>query len=169
MEMQLELMQSLKHIRLVATDCDGVLTDGGMYYTASGDQIKRFHSLDGMGFVRLHAHGIRTAVITGDDSPILRQRMKKLPVDDLLLSTVDKLEALEKLCEKYSITMQQIAYIGDDCYDLAAITACGFGCVPASAFEAYKQQADYVTVRAGGHGCFREIAEIILSNGDFLI
>lgn len=169
MQTRLDRIQRLKNIRLLATDCDGVLTDGGMYYTASGDRTKRFHSLDGIGFIRLHAHGIRTAVITGDDSPILQQRMRKLPVDDLILGTVNKLEALEALCEKYTLTMRQIAYIGDDCYDLAAITACGFGCVPASAFEEYKQQADYVTVRAGGYGCFREVAELILSGGGFLI
>lgn len=153
----------LSKIRLVASDCDGVLTDGGMYYTADGDVMKRFHVLDGMGFVLLREAGIKTAIITAEKNPLLEKRAEKLKIDYLYTGSKDKLAVLSELCRELNISLEEAAYIGDDTFDVPAIKACGFGCVPGDAFDEIKAAADYVTNRGGGQGAFREMANMILS------
>lgn len=160
---QFNSLQDYSHIRLVATDCDGVLTDAGMYYTEQGDEIKKFNTLDGMGFELLRERGIKTAIITSEKTSLVARRGNKLKVDDIILGVKDKLKALEALCEKYQILMTEVVYIGDDIFDLPAIIACGLGCSPASANDNIKIKADYITNRRGGEGCFREIVDLILS------
>lgn len=154
------------NIKLVASDCDGVLTDGGMYYTENGDIMKKFNVLDGMGFHMLKEKGIKTAIITGENNPLLQTRSEKLKVDYLITDTKDKLGALKKLCEEIKITIEEAAYIGDDIFDIPAIKECGFGCAPNSAFMNIKKHADYVTQRNGGEGAFREVAEIIVQQNE---
>lgn len=157
------MIKDLSKIKLVASDCDGVLTDGGMYYTAEGDIMKRFHVLDGMGFVLLREAGIKTAIITAESNKLLEKRAEKLKIDYFCTGTKDKLGALSGICSEMGITIKEAAYIGDDIFDLPAIKECGFGCVPADAFDNIKKYADYVTERGGGYGAFREIANIILA------
>ena len=96
---EMELTARLKKIKLVASDCDGVLTDGGLYYTEDGLEIKRFHVLDGMGFLMLKEHGIKTAIITGENNPLVKKRADKLKVDFLILGTKDKIGAIQSICE----------------------------------------------------------------------
>ena len=149
-------------IKLVATDCDGVLTDGGMYYTEQGDVMKKFNVIDGVGFERLRENGIKTAIITAESNPLLQKRAEKLKVDYLFTGSKDKLELLKKLCNQLNISLSETAYIGDDTFDVPAIEKCGFGCAPSSAFDNIKEKAKYVTTRKGGEGAFREMVEIIL-------
>ncbi len=149
-------------IKLVASDCDGVLTDGGMYYTEQGDIMKKFNVLDGMGFVLLREAGVKTAIITAEKNPLLEKRVRKLKVDYFRAGSKNKLEELSEICRDLNITLQEAAYIGDDTFDVPAIKACGFGCVPGDAFDEIKEAADYVTKRGGGYGAFREMANIIL-------
>lgn len=149
-------------IKLVASDCDGVLTDGGMYYTEQGDIMKKFNVLDGMGFVLLREVGIKTAIITAEKNPLLEKRARKLKVDYFRTGSKDKLGVLTELCCDMNITLEEAAYIGDDTFDVPAIRACGFGCVPYDAFDEIKEAADYVTKRCGGYGAFREMANMIL-------
>lgn len=149
-------------IKLVATDCDGVLTDGGLYYTESGEELKRFCVLDGVGFLELQKHGIKTAIITAENNSLIRHRANKLKIDYLIMGTKDKLGALEELCEKNQIELNQTAYIGDDVFDLPAIEFSYFGCVPASANEYIREKAKYITKKRGGEGCFREVSDLIL-------
>ena len=153
---------NLSEIKLVATDCDGVLTDGGMYYTEQGDVMKKFNVIDGMGFELLRKAGIKTAILTAEKKPLLQKRADKLKVDYLYTGSKDKLTLLQNLCEQLQITLEESAYIGDDIFDVPAIEACGFGCAPASAFSSIKSKADYVTERKGGEGAFREMVEMIL-------
>ncbi|GIP55872.1 KdsC family phosphatase [Paenibacillus vini] len=152
----------LSKIKLVATDCDGVLTDGGLYYTESGEEMKRFCVLDGVGFQELQRNGIKTAIITAENNPLIQHRANKLKIDYLIMGTRDKLGALEDLCQKNTIDLNQVAYIGDDIFDLPAIEKCLFGCVPSSANDYIKRKARYVTQKQGGQGCFREISDMIL-------
>lgn len=152
----------LGKIKLVASDCDGVLTDGGMYYTEQGDVMKKFNVLDGMGFVLLQKAGIKTAIITAENNPLLEKRAEKLKIDYFRTGSKDKLGVLSELCQAMGITLKEAAYIGDDTFDVPAIKACGFGCVPNDAFEEIKESADYVTKRSGGYGAFREMANLIL-------
>lgn len=156
-------------IKLVATDCDGVLTDGGMYYLDSGDELKRFSVLDGVGFQLLHENKIKTAIITTSTNPSIKKRANILGVSDLIMGTKDKLSSLKSLCEKYNISLNETAYVGDDIYDVPAILASGFGCVPGDALNYIKDKADYVTVRTGGHGCFREVVDYILDLNQLLL
>lgn len=151
-------------IRLVATDCDGVLTDGGLYYTEDGDVMKRFHVLDGVGFELLHEKGILTAVITAESHPLLQKRADKLRIDRLCMGSRDKLKTLQMLCREFGISVTEAAYIGDDYFDMPAIQNCGFGGAPSSAFGYVRECADYVTERRGGQGAFREFSEMVLQN-----
>ena len=159
-------LDDLSEIKLVATDCDGVLTDGGMYYLDSGDELKRFHVLDGVGFQLLREAGIKTAIITTSSNPLIQKRADKLKVDDLILGTRDKLTALGNLCLKYDFSLSEAAYIGDDIYDIPAIQACGFGCVPGDALEYVQKEAKYITRREGGRGCFREVVDILINSNE---
>lgn len=160
--MEKELLERIRKIKLVVTDCDGVLTDGGLYYTEDGLEIKRFHVLDGMGFLNLKEYGIKTGLITGESNPLVRRRADKLKLDYVVLGTKDKLGALKKICDDMQIDISEAAYIGDDTFDVPAIRACGFGVVPSDALVYIRETADYVTEKGGGRGCFREIADIIL-------
>lgn len=159
--------EGFKNIKLVASDCDGVLTDGGLYYSEEGFELKRFHVLDGMGFLLLKERGIKTAIITAENNPLIKKRADKLKVDFLIMGTKDKLGAIIEICQKITVNLGEVAYIGDDCFDVPAIEAVGFGCVPNSAFDDIKEKADYVTKRNGGQGCFREIANIILETVNY--
>ena len=154
-----------KKIRLVATDCDGVLTDGGMYYSENGDELKRFNTLDGHGFALLREAGIKTAIITGENTELVKRRAAKLKVDHIISGEKDKLKALKELCDVYHISLDEAAYMGDDIFDLPAIEACGFGCAPNSAIDEVKEKADYVTEKSGGQGCFREVVKLIVDKG----
>lgn len=154
----------LPNIKLVATDCDGVLTDGGMYYTEQGDIMKKFNVVDGYGFELLRQAGIKTAILTAEKNPLLQKRADKLKVDFLYTGSKDKLTLLQNLCDELGILISEAAYIGDDRFDIPAIKACGFGCVPSSAFDNIKEHADYVTIRKGGEGAFREMVEMILES-----
>lgn len=157
------IQNKMKKIKLVASDCDGVLTDGGLYYCTDGTESKRFHVMDGMGFLLLQDAGIITAIITADNTPIVSARATKLKINHLIMNTKDKLGALEKLCEENHLSIEEACYIGDDIFDVPAIKECGLGCVPRGANEYIIKEADYVTAKSGGQGCFRELADMILN------
>lgn len=150
-------------VRMLLTDCDGVLTDGGMYYTENGDEIKKFNTKDGFGLRLLKEHGIITGIITGEDRELNRRRANKIGVDELVSHASDKVAEIRRLCKKYNVELNEVAYIGDDLNDLEAIKMVGIGCCPPDAAEALRQQADYVTHSAGGRGVVREIADLILA------
>lgn len=155
----------LSQIKLVASDCDGVLTDGGMYYLDSGDEMKKFCVLDGVGFLLLHKSGIKTAIITSSDNPMIRKRAEKLNVDHLITGEEDKLSAVKRICELEGLSLSNVAYIGDDIYDIPAIRECGFGCVPGNALDYIKREGKFITRKGGGEGCFREVVDHILGIG----
>lgn len=157
-----ELISQIKKIKLVVSDCDGVLTDGGLYYTEDGLEIKRFHVLDGMGFLMLRENGIKTGLITGESNPLVKNRANKLKLDYVCLGTKDKLGKLTEICNEMGIPISEAAYVGDDSFDVPAIESCGFGVVPGDALDYIRERADYVTQKGGGRGCFREVADLIL-------
>ena len=149
-------------IKLLITDCDGVLTDGGMYYTERGDELKKFNTKDGMGLEYLKNAGIKRGVITGEDTRIVVNRAEKLKLDYLYKGVKDKLSVLREIAAKEGITLDQTAYIGDDCNDLECIRAAGLGIAVADAAKEVKEAADYVLKAKGGCGAVREAAEFIL-------
>lgn len=156
----------MSNIKMVLTDSDGVLTDGGMYYTEQGDEIKKFNTKDGMAFQLLREMGIKTGIITGEDREIVRRRAEKLKVDEIYMGIINKLDVVKKLCDKYNLDLNEVAYIGDDINDLEVIQAVGFGCCVADGMEIVKEKADYITNLNGGQGAVREVVELILRNID---
>ena len=153
----------IPEIKMFLTDCDGCLTDGGMYYSENGDELKRFNTLDGMGLRLLREKGILTGIITGENRELNRRRMKKMNLDIYEEGVTDKLAVVRCLCEKYSISLQNVAYVGDDINDLAVIRAVGFGCSVPNGIQNVKEAAKYVTHRAGGQGAVREVADMVLN------
>lgn len=148
-----------KEIKMFLTDCDGCLTDGGMYYAESGDELKKFNTRDGMGFGLLRKKGVLTGIITSESVELNRRRADKLKLDILVAGCKDKLSAIQDLCSKYDCSIQEVLYIGDDINDISAIRAAGIGCCPADAMPAVKEAADYISEARGGEGVIREIAE----------
>lgn len=156
------LSDKLKKIKMFLTDCDGCLTDGGMYYTDNGDEIKKFNTLDGKGFELLQSKGIICGIITGENIELVERRAKKLSLPILKMGIKDKVNQMKLLCDEYGIIPENIAYIGDDIADIEIIKAVGFGCCVNNAMKEVKDAADYITTRNGGEGAVREVAELIL-------
>ena len=152
-------------IKLFITDVDGTLTDGGMYYSENGDELKKFNTRDGMGIQMLRETGIKTAIITSENTKIVENRAKKLKIDFLVQGKRDggKLEAARELCEKLNIKMDNVAYIGDDVNCVELIASAGMKACPADACKEVKQ-ISCITVmsRKGGDGCVREFCEYII-------
>ncbi|MBK8164510.1 MAG: HAD family hydrolase [bacterium] len=155
--------QALRHIRLVLTDVDGVLTDGGVYYSERGEELKRFDLRDGMGVSRLRDAGLECGIVTGEDSPIVQRRAAKLGIDELHLGIADKSAVLDRILERRGLTAAQVAYIGDDVNDAAVMSRVGFTGAPADAQPGIVALADHVCNAPGGHGAFREFIELILA------
>lgn len=152
----------LKDIRLVITDVDGVLTDGGIFYDATGECLKRFHVRDGMGMRLLEENGVRVAVLSGRDSATLRKRVADLGIELCQFGVKDKKTACEQLIAQAGVTALQTACIGDDCIDLPAFAVCALSFAVADAPIYVQQQASQVLRSSGGTGAFRELADAIL-------
>ncbi len=150
-------------VRLFATDCDGVLTDGGMYYGPEGEIMKKFSTRDGMGIERLRAAGIVTAMITGEDSPVSAARAKKLKFDHVLLGIKDKKAALLDLTSKLNIALEETAYVGDDVNDLEVLRLVGSPFCVSDAVPQVLAAVKHRLSHPGGAGAVREAAEIVLS------
>lgn len=150
-------------VRLVLTDCDGCLTDGGVYYGAEGEVLKRFNIRDGMGSQRLRQAGIAVGIVTGEMSPSVIKRGEKLRLTEVHLGVQDKLPRVNEIAQRLGIDLTQIAYLGDDVNDLEALQAVGFAACPGDAFEGVKPHVHLVLESRGGHGAFREFAEVILA------
>jgi YrbI family 3-deoxy-D-manno-octulosonate 8-phosphate phosphatase len=145
-------------------DVDGVLTDSGMYYTNQGDELKKFNTRDGQGIALLQKAGIKTGIITRENTNIVAQRAAKLKVDYLFQGVTNKLDVIEKLLEENKQTSMEVCYIGDDLHDVEALQFAGYAVVPEDATYECRVIADYVCRCKGGEGCVREVANKLLSN-----
>ncbi len=155
--------ERLRKIRCLLTDSDGVLTDGGMYYSEHGDELKKFNTKDGMGFGLLKKAGFITGIITGENIDLVRRRGDKLKVDELHLGITDKMKVLNDICQRHGLSYSEIAYIGDDLNDLEVLRHVGFGCTVRDGMLALKEIADYITEAQGGQGAVREVVDKLLS------
>lgn len=154
-------LSSIPEIKMFLTDCDGCLTDGGMYYSEKGDELKKFNTRDGMGFAMLKEKGIVTGIITSEIVELNRRRAEKLGLDILEIGSRNKLEALLRVCAERSISLENVCYIGDDMNDIEALRAVGYSCCPADAVEEVKTVCNYVSKMQGGSGVIRDVAEMI--------
>ncbi len=158
-----QLIQKGRPIRLLLTDVDGVLTDTGVYVSAEGEQLKRFSIRDGMGVERLRTlTQADVGIITGERSGAVAQRAAKLNITELHLGIRDKLGVLRAICERRGLQPYEVAYIGDDTNDLDVMAAVGFSAAPLDATTFARDAADYVCSQPGGHGAFRDFAELII-------
>ena len=157
------LKDKVQKIKCLLTDSDGVLTDGGMYYSENGDELKKFNTKDGMGFKLIKEKGFITGIITGENVEIVRRRAQKMKLDLVYLGVHDKMKAIDEICTKLNLKYDEIAYIGDDINDLEVIKNVGFGCTVSDAMQCVKEAADYVARLNGGQGAVREVVELILN------
>ncbi|HZL96458.1 MAG TPA: HAD hydrolase family protein [Vicinamibacterales bacterium] len=160
------MISSLKHIRLFATDVDGVLTDAGMYYSESGDEMKKFNTRDGMGIKLLQRAGIITAIVTQERTKLVAWRGEKLTIPEVHQGVMDKFSLVRDMAERHGLSMEQVAYIGDDVNDVATLEAVGFSATPADGMPQAVAVVDYVCEKKGGEGAVREIIEMILEAQD---
>jgi 3-deoxy-D-manno-octulosonate 8-phosphate phosphatase (KDO 8-P phosphatase) len=154
--------------RLIATDIDGVWTDGGMYYSESGEESKRFNTYDSAGVVFCRQLGIPVAILTGEPSRAVSRRAEKLNITYCFTGLTDKLATLRTICQELGVTLDQVAYIGDDINDAAVLRAVGLSACPASAPEYIRRYVGRVMTRKGGEGVFREFVEGILADAGVL-
>ena len=157
------LAKKAKNIKLVATDIDGVWTDAQMYVTQEGDFMKAFSTYDGMAVSMLKNKGIIVAILTSENTDIVLARTEKLKIDEVYIDEHEKLKRLIYLSKKYEISLDEIAYIGDDVNDLEALKAVGFSALSGNSPIQDQYTPDYITKRHGGQGAFREFADIILN------
>lgn len=148
--------------RLFITDIDGVWTDGGMYYTAEGDVMKRFCVKDGWGVIFLRRLGIPVAIMTGENTQIVARRAEKLKIDRCYLGVKDKLALASELCAEMGITLADVAFIGDDINDLPLLRSVGTSGCPSNTPDYIRRLVKHPGRVHGGHGAFREFVESIL-------
>ena len=154
----------LDNIKMFLTDCDGCMTDGGMYLSENGDELKKFAVLDGMGLSMLHEQGFLTGMITGESRELNHCRAKKLHMDIYVDNAADKLEIAKGLCDKYGLTLDQVCYVGDDVNDLSLVEAAGLGVSVPGGRAQVKAVADYITETPGGQGAIREVTDLLLGD-----
>jgi len=157
------LAHRLQSIRLIAFDVDGILTDGGLYLTDSGEEFKRFNSLDGHGLKMLKASGVELAIITGRTSRCVELRAKNLGINRLFQGVEHKWRAMQTLLEELNLSPNAAAFMGDDVVDLPVMRRVGFSITVPNAPQVVRDHAHYLTQREGGYGAVRETCELIMS------
>ncbi len=155
-------------IKLVLTDIDGVWTDGGMYYDQTGNEMKKFNTSDSASVVFLRLLDIPLGIITGENTQIVQRRAEKLKITRLFMGVMNKLEVAEKLCAEMQISLQEVAYIGDDLNDAILLQAVGFSAIPANAPSYMDKYSRLRLTKSGGNGAFREFVEILLEKENLL-
>ena len=155
---------SLARIRALVVDVDGTLTDGGMYYDAAGEALKKFHTRDAHGMKLLEQAGLWVGVVSAEDSKVVHARVRKLDIRHYLPGQRDKRAALQKLAEEWGCALDEIAYVGDDVNDLGCLAVAGFACCPADAVPEVRAVADHVTARPAGAGAVREVCDLLLQS-----
>lgn len=152
-----------RNIRLIAFDVDGIMTDGGLYLSDSGEEFKRFNSLDGHGLKMLRASGVETAIITGRTSRCVELRARNLGINHLYQGVENKLEAMHDLLGKLGLGFEAAAFMGDDVVDLPVMRRGALAITVPEAPQVVRTHAHYVTRRQGGYGAVREVCELLMS------
>lgn len=160
----IEVLQTktFDNMKMFLTDCDGYLTDAGIYYSENGDELKKFNTRDGMGFSLLREKGILTGIITSEDVELNRRRARKLNLDILENGCKDKYKKILELCTLYNVDIKDVVYIGDDLNDIEALKNVGLSCCPADANEKVKAVCKYITKAKGGEGVIREVVDRLI-------
>ncbi len=159
-----DIKHQLKQVRLLALDVDGVLTDGGIYMFEDGTEFRRFEIKDGLGLMRVKKAGIEVVIISTTAVRSILHRAKQLGITEVHLGAWEKLPVLLEICDRLGISLEQVAYMGDDLMDLPLLERVGLPCAPADALDPIKAKAKLITKCAGGHGAVRELCELLLEH-----
>ena len=162
------MKEKLKHIKMILMDVDGVMTGGEIIYSSSGEELKVFNIHDGMGMALARMAGLKTGIITGRMSEMVRRRAEELKCDAVVQGQINKLAAYYDIKARFNLTDADIAFIGDDLVDLCILKRVGFSAAVADARQAVKSASDYVTAAGGGRGAVREVVDLILESQDKL-
>ena len=157
-----KIIKKYKKIKIILTDVDGVLTDGGRYYSENGETLKKFHVRDGMGVNLLLRNGIKTIIVTKENSKITKKWATEMNVTKVISGSLQKEKELVKICREFNVSESEVAYIGDDVNDLELLKKVGVSATPKDANDMIKNYVDYICSKDGGRGAFREISDIIL-------
>jgi len=157
-----DLRRRLQKVRLLALDVDGVLTDGGLYYTETGEEFKRFNVKDGMGIKLIMEAAIEVAILTSSSSSSVLYRAQKLGISHVFLGVEEKLPELKKLCHKLGTSLEQVAYMGDDINDLPILRVVGFPVTVSDGVAENQECSVYTTECLGGCGAVREVCDLLL-------
>jgi len=152
----------LHKIKLLLLDVDGVMTDGGIYLSNSGDEFKKFNIQDGYGITKLRSAGFKIGIITGRVSNIVTKRAEELGITEVHQNLENKLETYEHIKAKWKLSDEEVAYIGDDEFDLPVLERVGFSASPSDAVPSVKKRVHFVCTRSGGNGAVREVIDLIL-------
>jgi len=157
----------MKNIKLLLMDCDGVLTDGRLYFSARGEELKVFHVRDGQGLALWHRAGYESGIISGRDAgDIIRKRADELGIRHVYVRSHDKIADFEKIVTDSGITPDEVAYVGDDVGDIGLMKQVGFAVAVADAVAEVREAADYITKANGGYGAIREVVDLLLGTGE---
>ena len=160
--MNQRLIEKIKKIKILLTDVDGVLTDGGMYYSNKGDIMKKFHARDGMAISLLKKNGIPTVLVTKEKTMTVKQWAKKMNIKKLYDGVVKKEQIIEKICHEFKVKVEEIAFIGDDVNDVKLLEKVGLAVMPNDGIKQLRIICDYRCKSCGGEGALREIIDLIL-------
>lgn len=157
-----ETLQKARRVKLLLLDVDGVLTDGGLTYSESGEQTKRFNTLDGHGLKLLQAIGIHVGVVSGRDSAALRKRLSDLGIVHIYAGVQNKRMAADELLQVLGLNWSQVSAMGDDWPDLPMLIPAAFSCAPPHAHAEVLRRVDWVSTKSAGHGAVRELCDLLL-------
>lgn len=161
--MSTSLLERCLKIKIVLTDVDGVLTDGGMYYTEKGDIMKKFFARDGMGVTLLRKNNIHTIIVTKEKTEMVKQWAKRMKIKKTCDGVIKKELILKKICKSFKVKPEEVAYIGDDINDLGLLELVGLSATPNDGIEKVRKKCHFICKNNGGHGAFRELTDLILS------
>lgn len=157
-----EFIERAKKVKLLLMDCDGVLTDGKLYFSANGEELKTFHVHDGQGISNWHKAGFQSGIITGRESEILKRRAEELSINYLIQNSRDKLKDLKKILNESGHSVEEVAYMGDDLSDLEVLKAVNLPIAVGNCVAELKRSVLYLTNKDGGVGAVREIVDLLL-------
>ncbi len=158
----------LKRIKVILTDVDGVMTDGGIILGSEGREFKRYDVKDGMGVTMARSAGLKVCIITGRSSESVSLRSEELKIDKIYQGYSDKVKAYAEIKSEYDLEDENFLQVGDDILDLPLFDLVGFSAAPADGIKLVKEKADYVTSAKGGHGALREVIDLVLTAQDKL-
>jgi 3-deoxy-D-manno-octulosonate 8-phosphate phosphatase (KDO 8-P phosphatase) len=154
--------EQLKTVKLLSLDVDGILTDGGLYYTETGDELRKFNVKDGMGMKNARAAGVELCIISASTTNAIQERGKRLGLTHVYTGAKNKIEILQKICDELKISLENVAHMGDDLNDISIMEKIGTPITVGDAMEEVKRNTVYITQKNGGQGAVREICDLLV-------